>query len=142
MRPISHALPLAALAAMLSLPLAAQAQSVSAEKLSQALGTPGLQVKAVTKRRAQQVHQDYDIVDSAGNDIATVTTAPPASFADWKQVPEHEQLPGVGQEAYRRPGMDQVCARSAKAAACLTPFPGAPRKPSLQQLQAALATLI
>ena len=139
MRLIRYGLPLAAL---LSLPLATQAQGVSAEKLSQALGTPGLQVKAVPKRRAQQVHQDYDVVDSAGNDVATVTTAPPATFSDWKQVPGFDPLPGVGQEAYHRPGMDQVCARSAKAAACLTPMPGTAKKPSQQQLKAALQTLI
>ncbi|MEO6281599.1 hypothetical protein [Roseateles sp.] len=145
MRLIRYALPLAALLA-LPLPFAAHAQSaVSAEKLSQALDTPGLQVKAVSKRRAAQMHQDYDVVDSAGKDMATVTEAPPSMFSEWKQVPDFEPLPGVGQEAYIRPRMDQVCARSARASACLTLMPMAfakDKKPTVEQLKAALATLL
>ncbi|MBW8843623.1 MAG: hypothetical protein JF607_01440 [Burkholderiales bacterium] len=132
------------LALLLSWPLA-HADGVSADKLAQALGVPGLQVKAVPKRRPQQVQQDYAVTDRAGNDIASVMQAPPASFSDWKQVPGFEPVPGLGQEAFARPEIDQLCARGANASACLTLMPGAfpvNKKPSLQQRKAALQTLI
>ncbi|MFG6412645.1 hypothetical protein ACG02S_01910 [Roseateles sp. DC23W] len=142
MRLMRSGLPLVLL---LSLPMGAQAQAVSAEKLSQALGTPGLKATLAPKFRPEQVHQDYDIVDSAGKDMATVTTAPPAYFAEWQKLPGFEPLPGVGQQAFVRPRIDQVCGRSARAAACVTLMPMAfpkDKKPTLPQLQAALATLL
>lgn len=132
------------LALLLALPLA-QAEGVSSEKLAQALGVPGLQVKAVPKRRAAQPHQDYAITDSAGKDIASVIQAPAASFSDWKQVPDFKPLAGLGQEAYERPEIGQTCARGAQQAACLTLMPGAfpaGKKPSPQQIKAALQTMI
>ncbi len=132
-------------ALLLTLPFAAQAQEVSASHLSQALGMPGLQVKAVPKRRPQQVQQDYDVTDAAGKDIATVTTAAPAVFAEWKQMPGFEPVTGVGQEAYWRPGVDQLCARGAKASACVTLMPMAfpkDKKPTMAQLKAVLQGVI
>ncbi|MCE4537093.1 hypothetical protein LXT12_07505 [Pelomonas sp. P7] len=139
-------LPLALpMALLLALPPAQADAVTAAAKLSQALGVPGLQVKAVPKRRAAQVHQDYAVTDGSGKDIASIIQAPAASFSDWKQVPDFQALTGVGQEAYARPEIDQLCARSATGAACLTLVPGAfpaGKKPSLEQRKAALAALI
>lgn len=136
------------LAPLLALAIAspfAQADDVSADKLAQALGVPGLQVKAVPKRRPQQVNQDYAVSNSKGEAIAAIIQAPPASFADWKQLPDFKTLSGLGQEAYERPEMSQTCARGTKYAACLTLMPGAfpaGKQPSQQQIKAALTTLI
>ena len=60
--------------------------------------------------------------------------------------PGFEAVSGVGQEAFQRPGMDQFCARGARYSACVTlmpmaPFPGG-KKPSPEQIKAALATLL
>jgi hypothetical protein len=132
------------LALLLALPQA-QAEGVSSDKLAQALGVPGLQVKAVPKRRAAQPHQDYAVTDSKGEAIASIIQAPAASFSDWKQVPDFKPLAGIGQEAYERPEIGQTCARGAQQAACLTLMPGAfpaGKKPSAQQIKAALQTLI
>jgi hypothetical protein len=118
---------------------------VSAGPLSQALCTRGLQVKAVAKRRPQHAHQDYDITDAADRDIATVTAGPPSMFKQRKEVLGFDPVPGLGQEAFWRPGVDQLCARGAKTAACLTLMPMAfpkDRKSTMPQPKAALQGLI
>lgn len=117
---------------------------VSANKLAQALGVAGLKVKLEPKLRPQQVHQDYVLTDAAGNEVATVILAPAASFADWQQLPGYQPIQGLGQEAYARPELDQLCGRSRAAAACITLMPGAfaaGKKPSLDQRKAALLSL-
>ena len=133
------------LAALLATSPLACADDVSASQLAQAMGLSGLQVKAVPKRRPQQLHQDYEINNAKGDTLFFVIQAPPAMFAEWKQIPDFEPVSGLGQEAYLRPGMDQVCARGPRHAACVTLMPMAPfpsGKPSVQQIKAALATLI
>lgn len=130
-------------ALLLALP-SAQAE-VSATKLAQALGVTGLQVKSEAKRNPQQAHQDYLLNDASGNTVATVIVAPAASFADWKQVPGFQPVPGLGQEAYARPELNQLCARGGSAAACITlmpwAFPGN-KVPDLEHRKAAVLSLL
>ena len=133
------------LATLLAASPLAQADDVSADKLAKAIGTADLRVKVVPKRRPQQVHQDYEINNAKGDTLFFVIQAPPAMFAEWKQVPGFTPFSGLGQEAYERSGMDQFCARGTRYAACVTLMPMAPfpaGKPSPQQIKAALATLI
>lgn len=134
------------LAALLALSPLAQADDVSADKLAKAIGVPELRVHVVPKRQPQQVHQDYELNNAKGDTLFFVIQAPPAYYAEWKKVPGFEAVSGVGQEAFQRPGMDQFCARGARYSACVTlmpmaPFPGG-KKPSPEQIKAALATLL
>lgn len=131
------------MALLMSLPMAHA--EVSAGKLAQALGVSGLQVKLEPKRRPQQPHQDYLLTDAAGSVVATVILAPATSFADWQQLPGFQPIQGLGQEAYARPELDQLCGRSSGAAACITLMPGAfpaSKKPSLEQRKTALLSLL
>lgn len=134
------------LATLLTLSPLAQASDVSADKLSKAIGVPDLHLKVVPKRQPQQPHQDYELNNAKGDSLFFVIQGPPSLYDEWKLVPGFERFSGVGQEAFERPRMDQYCARGARHAACVTlmpmaPFPGG-KKPTPQQIKAALATVI
>lgn len=134
------------LAASLALSPLAQADDIAVDKLSKAIGVPDLHLKVVPKRRAQQPHQDYELYNAKGDVLFFVIQGPPSLYDDWKKVPDFDLFGGVGQEAFERPRMDQFCAKGARYAACVTlmpmaPFPGG-KKPTPQQIKAALATVI